>query len=368
MKLAVIGRGLIGSAAARHLSAAGYEVTLIGPAEPTDFATHQGTFASHYDEGRITRGLDPDPFWSAVSRASIARYADIQRQSGIRFYHEVGVLMTGPSDHPPIRDVQKVAQESGLDCVTLDDAGLKDRFPYFAFPSGSFGVFERKDAGYISPRALVRAQGVCVERNGGRIVDAVVYGIDETVQGVQLTTSEGHMSFDKALVATGGFAETLLGSEFRLKVCARTVALFRLGAAELKRLSAMPSHIHLTCDGLDPYYLPPIPYPDGQSYVKLGGDPVDIELATTEDVNNWFRSGGSEDVGQFLEELIRDRIPDLHAEDRTLKPCVTSYTTDGMPDIRRLSERVAIAVGGNGKGAKNSDELGRLGANALLGQ
>jgi len=25
-------------------------------------------------------------------------------------------------------------------------------------------------------------------------------------------------------------------------------------------------------------------------------------------------------------------------------------------------------VGGNGKGAKNSDELGRLGANALLGQ
>jgi sarcosine oxidase len=367
MKLAVIGRGLIGSAAARHLSAAGYDVTLIGPSEPQDFATHKGTFASHYDEGRITRGLDPDPFWSAVSRASIARYADIERQSGIRFYREVGVLMTGPSDHPPIRDVERIAQDSGLDCETLDDAGLKSRFPYFAFPLGSFGLFEGKDAGYISPRALVRAQGVCVERNGGRIVDTVVQGIDETNQGVRLTTTEGQMTFDKALVATGGFAETLLGSDFRLKVCARTVALFRLGPQELQRLSAMPSHIHLTYDGLDPYYLPPIPYPDGHSYVKLGGDPEDIVLPTTADVNDWFRSGGSEQVGDFLEDLIRARIPDLQADARILKPCVTSYTNDGMPDIRRLSDRVAIAVGGNGKGAKNSDELGRLGANALLG-
>lgn len=367
MKLAVIGRGLIGSAAARHLSAAGYDVTLVGPSEPTDFATHKGTFASHYDEGRITRGLDPDPFWSAVSRASIARYAEIAHQSGIRFYHEVGVLMTGPSDHAPIRDVERIAQDSGLDCETLDDARLKSRFPYFAFPSGSFGVFERKDAGYISPRALVRAQGVCVDRNGGRIVDAVVQGFDETNQGVRLTTTEGQMTFDNALVATGGFAETLLGSDFRLKVCARTVALFRLGAAELQRLSTMPSHIHLTYDGLDPYYLPPIPYPDGHSYVKLGGDPVDVDLPTTADVNAWFRSGGSEQVGDFLEDLIRARIPGLKADARILKPCVTSYTKDGMPDIRRLSDRVAIAVGGNGKGAKNSDELGRLGANALLG-
>jgi len=59
MHIAVIGRGLIGSAAARHLAKAGHAVTLIGPDEPADRKAHRGVFASHYDEGRITRALDP---------------------------------------------------------------------------------------------------------------------------------------------------------------------------------------------------------------------------------------------------------------------------------------------------------------------
>ncbi|WP_456821601.1 FAD-dependent oxidoreductase [Bradyrhizobium sp. USDA 4502] len=37
IKLAVIGRGLIGSAAARHLSKMGHDVALIGPDEPAGF-------------------------------------------------------------------------------------------------------------------------------------------------------------------------------------------------------------------------------------------------------------------------------------------------------------------------------------------
>ena len=45
--IAVIGRGLIGSAAARHLALAGHKVTMIGPVEPDDKATHNGIFGSH---------------------------------------------------------------------------------------------------------------------------------------------------------------------------------------------------------------------------------------------------------------------------------------------------------------------------------
>ena len=53
IKLAVIGRGMIGAAAARHLSKMGHDVALIGPDEPADFSRHDGVFGSHYDEGRI---------------------------------------------------------------------------------------------------------------------------------------------------------------------------------------------------------------------------------------------------------------------------------------------------------------------------
>ena len=52
--VAVVGRGLIGSAAARHLAESGIKVVVIGD-EPADRRLSLGPFCSHPDEGRITR-------------------------------------------------------------------------------------------------------------------------------------------------------------------------------------------------------------------------------------------------------------------------------------------------------------------------
>ena len=368
MRIAVIGRGLIGSAAARHLSSAGVDTTLIGPSEPTSFAEHDGVFASHYDEGRITRGLDPYPFWSKVSRASIARYRMIEQQSGIRFYQEVGVLMSGPQGSIPISDVVDVAENSGINFEKLDQSGLKDRFPYFAFDDDVLGVLEPKNAGYISPRNLVAAQSKCADQNGANLVDAIATDLDEVADHIAVKTTAGSMEFDRVLVATGGFSEALLGQKSPLTPYARTVALFEISEAEAQRLAGMPSHIDLLPSGQDPYLLPPIRYPDGKIHLKLGGDPEDIALTTTSDVCDWFRSGGSDQVGEILEAQIRKKIPQLAIEARVITPCVTTYTPDNHPDIRALSDRVFVAAGGCGRGAKNSDELGRLGGELVSGQ
>ena len=140
MKLAVIGAGLIGAAAARHLRCDGHDVTLIGPGEPEDRRRHHGVFASHYDEGRITRGLDPSPFWSRASRASIARYADIESGSGIRFYSPVGCMMAGPADSTQAADMVQIAARDGIPCERLGHDALRQRFPYFAFPDDTIAL------------------------------------------------------------------------------------------------------------------------------------------------------------------------------------------------------------------------------------
>lgn len=49
-------------------------------------------------------------------------------------------------------------------------------------------------------------------------------------------------------------------------------------------------------------------------------------------------------------------------------PCMTSFGTTGLPCIGPVSERIAVAFGCYGKSAKCSDELGRLGGMALLGE
>jgi sarcosine oxidase len=368
IKLAVIGRGMIGSAAARHLSKMGHDVALIGPDEPADFSRHNGVFGSHYDEGRITRRFDPEPFWVQMNCAAISRYDEISAESGVEFYREVGVLHVGPGESPNVASVGKITTEAGILCEAYNDTRLAERFPFLSLTAGMQGYFEPQNAGYISPRRLVRAQTTAAERAGARIIDEPALGISESSSGVTIRTRSGSVDAERVLVATGGHTQSLLGQSLGFTVYARTAALFRLGAAEVQRLAGMPSMRCIGPKGENPYILPPIPYPDGQTWLKLGGDPVDIPLESEADIKDWFKSGGSIQVADRLQRQILDRIRDLNFEERRVVPCMTTFGDTGLPCIGPLSERVAVAFGCYGKSAKCSDELGRLGGMALLGE
>ena len=90
--IAVIGNGMMGSAASRYLSATGQTVLAIGPGEPADWQAHQGVFASHYDQGRITRIIDPDPVWAHLAARSIAVYPEIEASKGWSANRQISVV------------------------------------------------------------------------------------------------------------------------------------------------------------------------------------------------------------------------------------------------------------------------------------
>ncbi len=348
----------MGSAAARHLAKAGVDVTLIGPEEPEDKRRHQGTFGSHYDEGRITRHNAVEPFWVEVSKASIARYSEIEAESGMSFFSETGALMAGSEAW--IARVDAAAQAHGVDSHSLDAGGLADTFPYFSFAPGFSGAYERRRAGHVSPRRLVAAQQAAALGHGARRLVAEVRGVSEA----SVHTAEGLLDFDRVLVAAGGWTDAILDRPPQLDVYARTVAFFEVSATEAERLSTMPSLVYEAPE--DPYLLPPILYPDGNIYLKLGGDPEDVRLDGVEAIGDWFRGGGSAEVRDRLEEMIRALMPSLNIQGVSMEACVTSWTQDRLPEIRALSERLAVCTGGNGAGAKCSDELGRRGAALIL--
>ena len=89
----VIGRGMIGAAAARHLAESGLSTALIGPDEPEDRRAGAGPFSSHPDEGRITRIAARTMIWAELAARSIARYRDIEIRSGIPFYTRTGLAI-----------------------------------------------------------------------------------------------------------------------------------------------------------------------------------------------------------------------------------------------------------------------------------
>lgn len=367
----VVGRGMMGAAAARHLSRTGASVALVGRGEPTDWKAHDGVFSSHYDSGRITRTIDGDADWALLAQRSIARYREIEAESGIPFYGEVGCLISGKAGGDYIRSVEAVANRHGLNAPLLDRAAMRARFPWFCLPESAAGVFEMEGAGHIDPRKLVAAQVAAMEKHGGvSILDDAVSVRDAGDRASVALKSGGTVTGGRVLVATGGFSRApgLLPKVPALVVKARTVVLAELSVEQAEAYRAMPSWIDESADPSEHFYLlPPITYPDGKSYLKIGGDPTDIVIDDEGAIRAWFRGEGDTGATAHLQRLLARSIPDLDPVRLLSVPCVTTYTVHGYPYAGFVEgDRIALLTGGNGAAAKSSDEIGRVGADLVI--
>ncbi|WHA42114.1 NAD(P)/FAD-dependent oxidoreductase [Agrobacterium larrymoorei] len=373
-KYIVIGAGMMGAAAARHISAQTEGVALIGPAEPADRKAHRGVFSSHYDEARITRGFDGDPVWAELAKRSIGRYAEIEEKSGIRFYHEVGCLFVGNGEGlggDYVAGAMGSRDALGLSIETYGPAPLASRFPMFSLPQDHHGWFEPRNAGYVNPRALVKAQIAIAEKQGARIIRETVAKVSNTGSGVAVATSEGHRyTAEKIIVAAGGFTNMadIVPSKLDMAATGRTIAFFELDEAKQQAFADMPSTIVLAENADDiVYILPPVRYPDGKVYLKIGGESEKGRLETLGEAVEWFHSDGTPSEVDFLIHRATELMPELSGCPVTSGSCVASITRTGYPYIGYTqSSNIAVLTGGNFVSAKSSDEIGRLGAVLLL--
>jgi sarcosine oxidase len=370
----VIGAGMMGTAAARHLSALSDGVALIGPAEPADRKNHVGVFSSHYDEARITRGFDGDPVWAELGKRSIARYAQIEAESGISFYHEAGCLFAGNGkglggDY--VASALSAQGRLGLEVEALAASQLGARFPMFDLPGDHQGWFEPRNAGYVNPRALVKAQIKIAERQGAKLIRETAVRVSDTAFGVEVMTAEGQRyTAEKVIVAAGGFTNMadLLPANVDMAATGRTIAFFELDAEQQRDFAGMPSTIVLAENADDiVYILPPVRYPDGKVYLKIGGESEKGRLETLSEAVRWFHSDGTANEVAFLVRRAIELMPALDGCPVTSGSCVASITRTGYPYIGYTqSSNIAVLTGGNFVAAKSSDEIGRLGAVLLL--
>ena len=394
----IIGGGLIGAAAARYLAQSGQRIAVLAPPEPVDYATYEGVFASHYDQGRITRVVDPDPVWAELARRSIAQYPAIEQSSGVRFHHAAGCLRLSADPKQPgdtLAQSLTAGREEGAQVEQMAQPQLGARFPFFDFPASSAAIWETGDAGYVNPRELVRAQLAVAEQQGAQVIreraTALHLSGNSASDGVTVETSNGSLQARRVLLAGGAFSnELLLAAKLRpldLRPKLIFVLLARLDEREARRLAAMPSLIYRTTGhpadyaGLHSIYaLPPIRYPDGHTYVKIGGTFVEPRwAASVAEVRQWFR--GEIDAQRLREQravvqqVLCDVLPALHVQGTAkkddgwrVKPCVVTYTAHGRPYIDQLDKRLFVAAGGCGAAAKSSDAIGAAAARLVLGE
>lgn len=374
-EVAVVGRGMIGSAAARHLAEAGHSVVVVGPDEPADWSTWTGPFASHFDEGRITRISDRHPAWSAVARRSIERYADIEARSGITVHHPVGLVISTPE----LPSWLEASRANGA-AVEMVSAEWVAETTGIAMPDGAPAAYEDAPAGHINPRRLVAAQNVLARRAGASIVAEAATSIAGSVDGgFTVGGPWGSVEAGRVVVATGSFGHGLLGADADAQLGLirrpRTVLLAELGPDADDPDRSLPSLIlrDQTDQRLSStYWVPPVTYPDGRQYLKIGGvlaaDPV---IATGLDPHaelvEWFQGPGDPNEADALRSALEARLPGRAIRSTRTVPCAYTGTASGQPIIDWVEDGLAVALGGNGAAAKSSDELGRL-AGALAAQ
>lgn len=370
-RIAVVGRGLIGSAAARHLAEGTDGIVCIGPDEPKDRQEHRGVFASHYDEGRMTRHVDPAYEWSITAAQSINRYRDLERRSGITFFSPAGYLGLG---HPGSTYNQRCAETgsaNGAEVERLDANAIRARYSFLSVPDETDGLVETGGAGHISPRRMVQAQTLLAGHAGAAFIRQTARAIHTAPKGVEVEMWDGSVVVaERALITTGAFTSACgLGSvDLGLTVFGRTTVLVRIQGAATELLRDMPTMIDTR---IGAYILPPIRYPDGHHYLKIGvGRNSDPSFTSLDDLQNWFKGDGAATDRQEFTARLKELFPVLRQCPVWLSDtCAVTQTESGLPIIDFVeSDRIAVAVGGCGKGAKGADEWGRIAAGLISGK
>ncbi|MEM9466782.1 MAG: FAD-dependent oxidoreductase [Actinomycetota bacterium] len=372
--VAVVGRGLFGSAAARHLADAGCSVAAIGPT--TDDGP-TGMPSSHDDEARLTRRVDADERWAPFTERAVDAYRTIEQRSGIDFYRPVGGLTAARpggdgKNGDPIPFL--VEHSPHGDVWEPGNRGWKARWPMLEFPATHAIHHDPAPAGFIRPKRMIAAQEALTAEADGHLVDDTVASVTPaTGGGYRIETTTGAMfEAERVVIATGAFANVhgLLPKPAAITVKTEIVVLGEVSDADAERLADYPTVLHQIDPGRidDIYMTPPLRFPDGRHWVKLGANTeLDTWPTSLEEMRSWFASDTDPDHLPILQPALRALWPEIEFVSFRTKPCIVTYTPDHIPLIEEVAPGLVVATAGNGSGAKGADAWGAAAAELVLG-
>lgn len=362
----VIGKGLVGSAAAKYLSASQKNVALIGPDEPTNY-NNAMVFASHYDQARVQRMIGKDEAWTKLNIDSARQYVSIQKQTGIDFHDPVGCLYVNPSGKDIyLENAMMITEQFQTNFESFySGTEINNKYPDFHFSETAHGLFESSPAGSINPRLLIKAQLKLLEENNGTVIRDTVVNIAHIGTEYLVETSEGSSYFaHRILLAAGSFINyfNLLPKKLSLVIKSEVVLLARLNETDAENLSNIPSLLYEIDNGeVEGIYLVrPLKYPDGEWWLKMGCNlPEDILFDDITQVQHWFRQGDSDQYIPRMKDALMSIMPRIKPVDFQTKRCIINRSVHGRPYIGESSEQgLFVASGCNGYSAMCSDAIG----------
>jgi sarcosine oxidase len=355
MKIAVIGVGGTGGAAARFLAAEGHSVVGL-----EQFRIGHELGSSH-GESRIIRYTYPDSLYTSLMADAYPLWRALETESGRELYVRSGGLFFGPDGHPDVTATAGALDDGGIPYELLAAEEANCRFPALRLLPGESAVYQQ-DSGFLRAGEAVRANAELARKHGATLREETpVLGLRPVPNGVLVRTATDEAFFDRAIVSAGAWVGTLLRDlALPLKVTRQEIAYLAIG---MDPEAFEPGRLPVWIDAGTGWYGFPS---DGRiAGVKLAhhahGEPQDPDQA---------RPDVSDDGLARLIAVARKRLPGLAAEVVHQRTCLYTNTPnedfilDHLPD----SEHVWVVSGCSGHGFKFTVLLGRIAADLATGR
>ncbi len=201
----VVGLGALGSATAYQLAKGGHRVLGL---EQFELGHDRG--ASH-DTSRILRHSYHTPGYVGLTFAAYDDWATLEADSAERLVSQVGGLdLFPPAAAIPIDDYTTSMSARGVTYEPLDRAGITARWPQFAVPDGTVGLYQERGSIVPAGRGTAAMQAQAL-RFGATLRDRTpVVGLEPVAGGVRVVTADATYDARRVVVCADAWTNQVV--------------------------------------------------------------------------------------------------------------------------------------------------------------
>jgi sarcosine oxidase len=317
-KTIIIGGGGMGLAAAWRLAKRGEPVRVI---EQFELFHNKG---SSHAEHRILRRTYDDPLYAALIPHAYRLWEELEQDAGKELMFLFGGVEIGPETDSTLRNIIRVAAETGIQHTVYTPQEAATHFPQFKLPP-NFLMLHSPLSGFLAIDDTMRAKAEIAAVHGAVIQDnEPVLEIIPNANGAEVRTAKATYTCDKLIVTAGPYAKKLmkqLGLDVPYIIETNQVHWFKVDDPKLYSPQQFP--IFIIRDDNSPiggmYGFPMFKKPGIKVAVHHSNDFIDVE--------NYTRTPNPA-TAERVHAFMREFIPGASSEILEMATCLYDFPPD----------------------------------------
>ncbi|MFF6950002.1 N-methyl-L-tryptophan oxidase [Streptomyces iakyrus] len=361
-QLAVIGLGSIGSMTLWQASRLSDSVMGFEAATPA-----HGRSAVGGDTRLFRMVYLGKPDYYPVMERSRGLWAELEAETGQDILTTTGGLSIGTANGSYINSILETTRTIGAEHCVLSREETAERYPQHNLRPDDCAVYDPR-AGVLRTDRAVSAAVAAAQANGATVLqNTPVDSITETDHGVVVTSGDRTWTFEKVIVASGGWSRRLMPDHLKAVTETKRIVLTWFLAQDGTQFSPESFPVFSRLYGDRSMF--GAPAVDGVTVKASVDAPLDRRERTTPDPDCVPRELTREEI-EKVTDIVTEFFPGLIPSIVRSDAFPDLFTEDGHPLLGWLDEnsRVYCATGFSGKGFKMATGFGQIAAHEALGK